>query len=267
VGQQTQLADLGAFGSLVCQSLTFHDFLQKLLKFHRALLNGEQIWLTEAGDFLWLHHRYTVPHHICTYQGQYYSVLMYLNAIRFAVGPNWRPNELHLSGSHKLKSFLELDSLGNTPIRFHQPTNAICFPKAMLNQPLKPLLKTTFPCTTEETLTQTSPAADFADSLAQLIRSLLPDGYPNLAIAAEAAGMSIRTFQRRLEDSNLNYSQLVEKIRFEQAAYLLQDPSNKLLDIAFDLGYTDPANFSKAFKRWTGTSPREFRNLHLKGER
>lgn len=133
----------------------------------------------------------------------------------------------------------------------------------MLTKPLIHLTKPSFSCITEETLKRTAPSIDFANSLSQLIRNLLPEGYPSLTIAAAAAGMSVRTFQRRLEDNNLNYSQLVEQIRFEQATRLLQDSTNHIIDIAFDLGYTDAANFSKAFKRWTGTSPREFRKLHL----
>uniref|UniRef100_A0A832H9Z7 AraC family transcriptional regulator n=1 Tax=Oscillatoriales cyanobacterium SpSt-402 TaxID=2282168 RepID=A0A832H9Z7_9CYAN len=266
VGQQTQVTALGRFGTVVCQSLTLHEFLHKVLKFHSTLLTGEQIWLTEDHDYLWLHHQYTVPQHICTYQGQYYAVLMYLNAIRLATGSHWQPDELHLSGPHKLSGFLDLDFLGNTPIHFHQETNAIRFSKAMLSKPLIHLATSSL-CTTEETLRQTAPAIDFSESLSQLIRSLLPGGYPHLEVVAEAAGMSVRTFQRRLEDSNLNYSRLVEQIRFEQATYLLQDSTNKLIDIAFDLGYTDPANFSKAFKRWTGISPREFRNLYLHEEK
>jgi AraC-like DNA-binding protein len=76
--------------------------------------------------------------------------------------------------------------------------------------------------------------------------------------------MSIRTFQRRLEDSNLSYSDLIDQIRFERATELLEDRTMKFIDIAFDLGYAEPANFTKAFKRWTGVSPPEFRNLHLK---
>jgi AraC-like DNA-binding protein len=135
----------------------------------------------------------------------------------------------------------------------------------MLSKPLVHLKNLSLPSITEDTLQQTAPAIDFPDSLSQLIRSLLPEGYPNLAIAAESAGMSIRTFQRRLEDNNLSYSDLVDQVRFDRATELLQDPTIKLIDIAFELGYTEPANFSKAFKRWTGVSPREFRNLHLRG--
>ncbi len=103
----------------------------------------------------------------------------------------------------------------------------------------------------------------FADSLRQLILLLLSEGYPSLSTAAKALGISARTFQRRLEENNLNYSQLVEQVRFEQASRLLQDPDNHVIDIAFDLGYGDAANFTRAFKRWTGVSPREFRHSYL----
>jgi hypothetical protein len=48
---------------------------------------------------------------------------------------------------------------------------------------------------------------------------------------------------------------------------LTDDPSVKLIDIAFEIGYTDPSQFSKAFRRWTGASPREYRRrlTHLSG--
>lgn len=120
---------------------------------------------------------------------------------------------------------------------------------------------------TEETLPSSISATHVADSLRQLIRRLLPEGYPSLTLAAEAFGLSIRTFQRRLKDHNLNYSQLVEQVRLEQSLQLLQDPTRQLIDIAFDLGYMDAANFSRAFKRWTGISPRQFRGLYRRLEK
>lgn len=119
---------------------------------------------------------------------------------------------------------------------------------------------------TEETSPSSVSATHVADSLRQLICRLLPEGYPSLTIAAEASGLSIRTFQRRLKDHNLNYSQLVEQVRLEQSLRLLQDPTRQLIDIAFDLGYVDAANFSRAFKRWTGISPRQFRGSYRRLE-
>jgi AraC-like DNA-binding protein len=62
-----------------------------------------------------------------------------------------------------------------------------------------------------------------------------------------------------LEEEGLTYSRLVEKVRFERAIYWLSDPSIQSVDISADLGYSDAAHFSRAFKRWTGLSPREYR--------
>ncbi len=260
VAQQTQVPQVGTFGAIVCQSLTLHDLLHKILKFHNTFVPGEQIWLTEEGNSLWFHHQYLVPRSTHTYQGQGYTVLMYLSALRLATGAHWQPDELHLSGSHRQKGFLELNFLGNTPIHFHQPTNAIRFSKALLSQPLLHLTKPSLTENQEKMLNLTAPAINFIDSLRQIILLLLPEGYPNIAVAAEVSGMSIRTFQRRLADNHLSYSQFVDQLRFNEAVRLLQDPTIKLIDIAFDLGFSDAASFTRAFKRWTGLSPREFRH-------
>jgi AraC-like DNA-binding protein len=62
-----------------------------------------------------------------------------------------------------------------------------------------------------------------------------------------------------LTKADLSYSHLVEQVRFNLAISWLQDPSLKIADIAAELGYNDPANFTRAFKRWTGVSPLRFR--------
>lgn len=259
VGQRTHLSQLGQFGAVVSQSLTLHDLIRKIIQLHSTLLTGEKIWFTEEGDHLWLHHQYTVPHHIQTYQGQCFSMLVYANVIHLGADPGWQPDYLHFQ-CRKHTALLELECLSKTVVRFNQPTNALRFPKAFLSQPLPRSVQSSVCGSTEETLKLTAPATNFADALRQLIRILLPEGYPNLAIAAEASGVSIRTFQRRLAAANLTYSQLVEQVRFEQAIQLLQNPAHQLIDIALELGFTDPGNFSRAFKRWTGVAPRQFRN-------
>jgi AraC-like DNA-binding protein len=99
------------------------------------------------------------------------------------------------------------------------------------------------------------------------IAPLLRGGYPDIHLATEITGMSVRTLQRRLGEEGLTYTRLVEKIRFEQAVLWLQEPQLKLIDIAVELGYSDPAHFTRAFKRWTGLSPRDFRRQQLTNSR
>jgi len=101
---------------------------------------------------------------------------------------------------------------------------------------------------------------DFAGSVRQTARMLLLDGYPDIQRTAHAIGLSVRTLQRRLAGSRVTYSQLVERERFDLGRTLLQDRHAKVTEIALLLGYSDVANFTHAFRRWTGLSPREYRS-------
>ena len=92
-----------------------------------------------------------------------------------------------------------------------------------------------------------------------LIADLLPRCYPKVEQTAGLLGVPVRTLQRRLKDHGQSYSELVEAIRSERACRLLEEPQMRVADVAKALGYTDPSSFSRAFRRWTGISPRAYR--------
>ena len=94
----------------------------------------------------------------------------------------------------------------------------------------------------------------------KLITERLAVSYPTVGYAAHRIGIPVRTLQRRLRESGLSYSELVEQTRCELACRLLDQPGAKAADVARALGYTDPSSFSRAFRRWTGMSPRAYRN-------
>jgi AraC-like DNA-binding protein len=104
-----------------------------------------------------------------------------------------------------------------------------------------------------------SRAKSLACSLKDVLKIYLSDGYPSIELAAEISGMSVRTLQRNLAQSQISYSKLVELARFEAAIELLGKPGSKIIDVAFAVGYQDPSHFSRAFRRFSGTSPREYR--------
>lgn len=92
----------------------------------------------------------------------------------------------------------------------------------------------------------------------------MQDGYPGIQRLADSAGTSVRTLQRRLEEERIQYSRMVEEVRFDLAVTLMGDERYKLKDIAQELGYRDCANFNRAFRRWAGISPSEYRIQHVK---
>ena len=92
------------------------------------------------------------------------------------------------------------------------------------------------------------------------IKEQLPVRYPTIDNTARRVGMPVRTLQRRLKESGLSYSELVEQTRYELACRLLDMPGAKMAAVAKALGYNDPSSFSRAFRRWTGMSPRAYRS-------
>jgi len=96
-------------------------------------------------------------------------------------------------------------------------------------------------------------------TLKLMLPSYLDEGVPTVQEIAELAGLSVRSFQRKLATMGLSYSGLVDMVRFENAAKLLRRTDAKVIDVAFASGYTDPAHFTRAFRRISGVTPRQFR--------
>ena len=84
-------------------------------------------------------------------------------------------------------------------------------------------------------------------------------GYPTLNEMAEQLNMSPRTLRRRLSAENTGYARLMEQSRQRNALNLLDNPRFSIADVAHRLGYGDMANFTRAFKKWTGTTPSGYR--------
>ena len=91
----------------------------------------------------------------------------------------------------------------------------------------------------------------------------LPAGRFSEADIASSINVSQRSLQRKLRKQGLTYTQLVEDTRRDLSLKYVRDPSYSFNEVAFLLGFTEPANFSRAFKRWYGQSPSQFRHQSL----
>ena len=94
----------------------------------------------------------------------------------------------------------------------------------------------------------------------------LPSGVPRQGIIASDLNMSLRNFQRKLSQSGTSYTDVLSHVRHEMACYYLKAPGYPIIEVSYLLGFTDPSNFSRAFKRWTGQSPNHFRQAYLQQE-
>jgi len=94
---------------------------------------------------------------------------------------------------------------------------------------------------------------------AQSITALLPEGTATLENIAQRLNLNERTLQRKLAKFGIKFEELLDITRRDEAVRLLREGREPLADIAFQLGYSNQANFNRAFHRWTGNAPMAYR--------
>ena len=87
----------------------------------------------------------------------------------------------------------------------------------------------------------------------------LPSGEGTAEDTAKQLHMSPRTLQRKLAEAKTTYVQLVDDTRKDLAFRYIEDPRRSVTDITFSLGFSQPSAFTRAFRRWTGLAPSEYR--------
>ena len=147
------------------------------------------------------------------------------------------------------------------PVEFGATENALVIPVGRLSLPVRftdDQLAASSKAQCEEALRQLTEDAGFACRVRRVIETSHPFP-PKLARVAATLFVSERTLKRRLQEEDASFQQLVDQVRLERAQDLLRSTTMNLSQIADALGYADAANFTRAFKRWTGSSPSHYR--------
>jgi AraC-like DNA-binding protein len=103
------------------------------------------------------------------------------------------------------------------------------------------------------------PRNAFRGEVERLIEPMLPSGPVRIGEVARALGCSRQTLYRRLKAEGVTFVELLDGLRRRIALRLVRDEGLPVKETAWRLGFSDPAAFSRAFKRWTGMSPRAAR--------
>ncbi|MGE3600218.1 MAG: AraC family transcriptional regulator [Dehalococcoidia bacterium] len=111
----------------------------------------------------------------------------------------------------------------------------------------------------EQVLQSLTDASTTLGTVRAAIWSLLGSEAPSLERVAAASDMSSRTLQRRLAEEGTSLTKEIEEVRKVFAKAALLDPGITIEEISLLLGYAEPSTFYRSFKRWTGTTPRRFR--------
>lgn len=144
---------------------------------------------------------------------------------------------------------------------FDMPSIQLRFPGQFLDRRLETANPVTAKMVTEQCdreLEQLGLKGDLVGQVRAILR-YAEGRYPDLPAVAARLFMSSRTLKRRLSEQGVNYKGLVEDLRRTEAMRMLRATHLTIEMIATRLGYNDPANFTRAFRRWTGKTPSAYR--------
>jgi AraC-like DNA-binding protein len=168
----------------------------------------------------------------------------------------------YVSFSHQPDDVTEIEGLLGCPIRAGAAWAGLALSHDAWQVPLRrrdPVLRRMLESQVDGSCR--SPAlTGVALAVRRVLTSLLLRGDTEIEAAARELGMSARTLQRRLSAAGLSYQELLDVVRRETAEKCMMDSSLSIGEVAYLVGYSEPAAFHRAFKRWTGITPQAFRD-------
>lgn len=267
-GRQFKPDALGFLGYVGMSSATLGDALRNVARAFPWHQQGSllQLRVTEESCSL----EYQVLHGSIMHKRQdaELSLGMFANLMRHSLGLRWAPDSVLFQHAQP-EAWYEHCKAFDAPVYFNQPTNALVFKPALLSQQmpardarLLALMLDNMSTLTTATSLSLDPGQEVLDGVRTQIRQELGLGEPTLEHVAHVMRLPSWTLQRRLSDAGLNFSTLVEQTRRELAQHYLGQSGLPLSEVALQLGYSELSAFSRAFRRWHGVSPRQWRQGH-----
>lgn len=194
-------------------------------------------------------------------QTELYVVYMMIDTIRSVLGSHWCSPRLSLQTFQKQSTEALLQGLAGE-LRFDQRETSIVIPAKDIAHSLgHGYLCEHYPSgTSNENEGRTPQNENPVTTVSELISSYLADPRLSQTFIARICGLHPRNLQRLLETHETSFRVLLKHQRIAAATELLQDPDVRISEIANALGYSEQGHFTRAFRRETGLSPRQFRN-------
>ena len=146
--------------------------------------------------------------------------------------------------------------------KFNQKLNAVVLDRSLFyqeNENHSDYLKQMLATHASGLLIQYAAETTYTPKVVKRIQEMMPEEPPTLESIAETLHLSPRTLRRRLHSENVSFRELLDAVRKEMAHSLVSDKHLLMEEIAYLLGYHEYASFFKAFKKWFGLSPSDFR--------
>jgi AraC-like DNA-binding protein len=180
--------------------------------------------------------------------------------MRSLVGVNINPLEVSFTCAAPA-SMSEYERVFQSPVSFGQKENSFTIDSSLLNMPIpmaNPGLLEYFERYGENFLAEMDRKDEHTQTVTRIILTHLDDEGLSINKVAREMAVSVRTLQNRLEEEGVAFSDLLRDVRQRLAKQYLRE-NYTVEQITYMLGFSEPSVFRKAFKKWSGVTPREYR--------
>ncbi|MET3449661.1 AraC-like DNA-binding protein [Ralstonia sp. 1138] len=259
VSRHLHLADLHAFGYALMASSTLMDYCRRLAQYYPVFSSGvSEVTLDQDDDEVSL--RWHLAEDVCGETED--TVLAFLvTSMRQLYRPTMNPVRIAFHHAMPSEGDGPYRRLFYAPIVFNAPQPALVMSRQDLEQPLVgacPELARYHDQVVQSYLARLD-ASDVIRMVRRKIVEFLSTGECGRERVAQAMCMSASTLQVKLAQRETTFQTILDDTRKELACVYVQQLSWPLIEIAFQLGFSDSSNFTRAFKRWTGLSPSDYR--------
>lgn len=255
---------LGGFGHAARSAASVRALLDFASRYMVVHAQANELSWQVRGNLLEMCYRVTDPSIVESRQDTEYALAILFTRLNEYTAGRFAP--VRVDFVHPQPADIRLHRQAfKCPVRFDQPVNALVWPAAMLDEPLVTsdprLFQALLPGLEEERKRRLADT-DLAVRISLAIEADLKGGKVGLEEVASQLHMSKRTLQRRLSELKVEFNELVEEVRQARAIDLVRHSSLSLTEIAMRLGYNEASSFTRAFRRWTELTPREYRQQY-----
>jgi AraC-like DNA-binding protein len=263
MGEHASLAAFQIVGLLAAHCRTIRDGLQVFFRYHRIIADCPASYLEERGDESVLIYNFLRTTPRCSRLRAEFGVTRLLRIAQMFAGVAATPREVWFEHAEPPYADEYVRMFGEKRVRFSQPTTGIVMPTSVLdavqlhpNAQLYQVLKGQ----ADALLQQVDEGATLATKIHHLVVHHFTEMEPDMETIARRLGMSSRSLRRRLQEEGVSFSKVVDDAMGELACNVLREPSTTIHEAAFRLGFSEASSFHRAFRRWTGKTPKQFRD-------
>lgn len=248
-----------SLGIAMYSSETLGDYLERFVKYYRLITTNDFLAATIEDGVYTLRatpqpEMMLIPIRVDGF------VALTVRTIRIALQDEFNPQSVALARPRPEGVEQEYETFFGCPVTFDAPVTTICIAEVDLARKLpsaNPELTRLYEQLTIDYLAKID-RADFPGRVYKELVHLLPTGVSSKEQVAQALNMSTRTLYNKLEGAGTTFREVLDETRQNLAEEYIRQ-NLPIYEIAYLIGFSDTANFSRAFKKWTGKSPMEFR--------